>query len=81
MTEDRGQKSDDRVRKAAFDKLRRAKVGIWKRVKSKLDCHRWNTLIVDSSVVGVGWALPTLPMKSAIFGGHSPPYDKEFSQL
>jgi len=76
----RDQRSEDSVPKAAFDKLRSAKVGIWKRDKSKLECHRRNTPIVDSSVFGAGWSLPALPIKSAIFGGHSPPYDKKFSQ-
>jgi hypothetical protein len=48
--------------------------------KSKLEYRHWNSPGVDSCVVGVGWALPTLPDETAMFGGHSPPYDKKFMQ-
>jgi hypothetical protein len=28
--------------------------------KSKLECHRWNSPVVEFCVVSVGWAVPTI---------------------
>jgi hypothetical protein len=44
-----------------------------------LECCHWSSPVVDSCDIDVGWALPTFEqMNTAFFGGHSPPYDKEF---